>query len=1196
MRHFIFSAVLILIFLPLLAAAQTPGNAKLLEELLDFPAPPRVVKDAKETGEKKRPAEFFDSRNVPADNAPIGDLLDYWKYQSSNYNDFRYNVKPSKESLKAILEALEENPAQLSDFLSILPTDPEVAEVVKRIYERELQSDDLNSSLLQNVRNWLKYHSDTFITELQQGARTVNASGNGEDGAGIENQNELISLAEVDWDLAMPIVEQLETKDSASPLFTLAQYVRYHHALAAENKSETKKFRSILQKIVENKKAPYKSRDLAMDALVLGGDYEGRTEWYLSLLADETLLELQENGFTGLTTLPRHSPRSREDWIPQMVKLLGSDNPSVRSAAVRNLIKIADINNPDVIKGLLPWLADPEWAKESDDDERLSLIRMLGEMDVPESVPGLISVVLKEEEDLRASAAKALGRYRAPEAASALRHALQNETDSDYRKEIISGLIACGGLTAFEQMTGLEAYAAQISTEEGEEAYENYTYGYDEDDTPPMPVEVSIGEFLSEIEDPSGELAYQVIKRVGVLRRENPPVAAILLGFMQKWDHRLIDLEMFNWLENGKADADTVLRILAKRENIRRNIPNELAGSGGKNALTRGIAATVAGDPVRMSGILSEGETEERIALLTAARLTRTILPVPEVGALLSSPDPLLSRAARRYLETEDSAAARSLILAKYPDEIPILGSRRAFIPDLKRDYSENDALDELFESVTGNYFYSGNYTRLIEMEDRFRDEIRKDSELQAVFAFVGEKEGGEQVIRVFPDRITYSIYPDQAHFREKNISSEDYETFFNHLVGAGIDNLGPMAVGTCEYGCSGEEFIMIGRGGGRRIYFRGLSTPKELTGLKRIFEDLGRENMSLRYRLEDRIKGLEILLAEPGLVAHAVWKDGDDLRVLVEDLTKKGDVFTRLFKQEARESLDGPIDYQRRNELQQKRRERLVSDFFAWRGFYDGKLTGETVAQPEGIAYLSDFPYEEFLSFSNPRTFQKQFGGFEFRAGARNNNNLIKTDRNGATSVIKEGIYSSPLVTPDGRWVLASKRITWGKNPFIVRVNPRTGRELPVELEPADYLSPICFIPSHNRVLVVAYKKAEAGSSNFWDEKAMRYYLLDASTGAIQKVKGEFRPLMQQSYRGLQPTGRPEEFWAAIYDREKDSTSVGRYNAGSFTFETVLTIPGIELDSMNIWVDETEGKIYFVYRSETAGTGHLLRLPLPGK
>ena len=100
--------------------------------------------------------------------------------------------------------------------------------------------------------------------------------------------------------------------------------------------------------------------------------------------------------------------------------------------------------------------------------------------------------------------------------------------------------------------------------------------------------------------------------------------------------------------------------------------------------------------------------------------------------------------------------------------------------------------------------------------------------------------------------------------------------------------------------------------------------------------------------------------------------------------------------------------------------------------------------------------------------------------------------------------------------------------------------------------------------------------------------FLIDAATGVMQPTRGEFRPLSQVTFRPLQKTTRPNEFWAAIIDAEKGSTQVGIYDIKVFGFKPVLTLPKIAFNSMDMFVDETGHKVYFVYR------GHLLSVPLP--
>lgn len=72
------------------------------------------------------------------------------------------------------------------------------------------------------------------------------------------------------------------------------------------------------------------------------------------------------------------------------------------------------------------------------------------------------------------------------------------------------------------------------------------------------------------------------------------------------------------------------------------------------------------------------------------------------------------------------------------------------------------------------------------------------------------------------------------------------------------------------------------------------------------------------------------------------------------------------------------------------------------------------------------------------------------------------------------------------------------------------------------------------------------------------------------------------------QPTGRPNEFWTAIFDRDYfRPTKIGRYNTRKFVFTPLIELPLSLPHSEQLWVDEAEDKIYLVYE------GDLLRLPL---
>jgi hypothetical protein len=138
--------------------------------------------------------------------------------------------------------------------------------------------------------------------------------------------------------------------------------------------------------------------------------------------------------------------------------------------------------------------------------------------------------------------------------------------------------------------------------------------------------------------------------------------------------------------------------------------------------------------------------------------------------------------------------------------------------------------------------------------------------------------------------------------------------------------------------------------------------------------------------------------------------------------------------------------------------------------------------------------------------------------------------------------------------------------------------------MPPADQFDSVAYVAAHNKVLLRRASDEEKKSSS---PEEPEFYLLDVATGRTQKVTGEFAPLLQEGSRSLQPAGKPFEHWAAIPDREKNRTRVGRYNSRDFSFQATLDVQLLTFDSFSMRVDEKEAKLFVVYE------GQLLRLPL---
>ena len=154
---------------------------------------------------------------------------------------------------------------------------------------------------------------------------------------------------------------------------------------------------------------------------------------------------------------------------------------------------------------------------------------------------------------------------------------------------------------------------------------------------------------------------------------------------------------------------------------------------------------------------------------------------------------------------------------------------------------------------------------------------------------------------------------------------------------------------------------------------------------------------------------------------------------------------------------------------------------------------------------------------------------------------------------MIISGYYSHPVVTPDGKWLVAIKTSGEGGEytSQLVRHNLRTSEEFQFNLQDSALRRPFMYLAAHGKVLL-----GYSGHYNLHYLGPVNY-LLDAETGAILEAKGDFEPLNDDSTRELQPAWKPNEVWAAIRDCNKRSTSFGRYDIRNFVFYPAHRIAG---------------------------------------
>lgn len=1217
-------------------AAENP-----LLALLTMPAPPPPNPDAPLPPHQTMNINATATSNPPGDDAPIEELMEYWR--SRGYNATAYNARPSDKVLGRIMAEIEKRPKELIDFVALFPATPEAGRFVKSIFDRLPAATEDQRQVRDGLRRWMTYNTPYYSNDLARDAAKV-----ADEGDYVVNHNQLIALARVDWQRAGPIVTRLYNNPSQKASRTAALWALYVHALDSDSPSDVERYRDELKEIVADKSLTPGVRDLALDALSLEKEWSGRDEWYVSLMEDETMLDLGR--FTGLTTLINNAPEDK--YTDRMIALLQNDNINVRSAAARNLLVRNEQARPEVIRALLPWLENPKWLKEVNQGSRARLVEALAHQKIPESVPALIAAldekglrpptpsnanaavanalnaasvvanaaamaasnisnargprrieyygptntagvasntyVFTETYPLRDSAIRALAFQADPRAVPALRKVL-NETTGWQQRAIVAAIHGCGGYSVGEQVAALESAARKFESirhDLSNQAYSNVNAYRGSDAALRVAFGLEGEDYLAthiiSLDQIDEDLAAGLVARVIALDEKEPEVASSLRTLVLRWKGTAINALLLHDLKRNKIEPRSIVYLLAERKTIRERQSAAVFETRTAGPMAYGISACLLEDPADYDTILNGNDDTAKTAMLACARLIRAPLAVPKVAEHLRSKDKLLALAAERYLVSEDSPEARRIVLALHPGEATILGASTAFFTGANRENQDAD-MRGLFASVSEFYgrvqdhSQLENHSKLEEVEARLRKEVLSDPNLLGVYSW------RKNFIHVYKDRVMLSWEDDPARYRERPLKAEEFDRFKDLITHYNADELPPYLSCLGEK-CESEQLLMLGRAGGRRAYVLASSMPPLFAELDRMFETLRTEPATVKYWAARDNPGLQVLFADDNLEARTVWKKGGDLRVLVSDKVRETAIENEIeaYSQELAASEEDDSVLAGKIEKEKSRRE---YDNLTWYAVGPGGL-GAVSTQPPDVDYI---PVKDELTVpASQERWKARAGLIEVRTDEQG----IYKISGGRMTQIRKGNYSYPVVSPNGRWVVACKLVE-GDGYRTVRINLLTNREYLVETD--DYMAelPFVFIPSLNRVLVGPFERdyeeydgheEEEASAESEAESGSSYALLDPETGAVLGARGEVRPLVQTTFRPLQQRAL-YEFWAAIPDT--NATVIGIYNTRNFNIKPVLKLQKMDFDSMDLWVDESEGKAYFVYR------GHLLSVPI---
>lgn len=1125
----------------------TPKQIDPIAHLLELAAPlPESAYDYEDPWERENPPP------IPDENSPIELLVKYWSRQSR----VAELKMPNDRIRQRLLDAAEQDSELLPKLIWLMPDTPEATDRIKAILDarpklnvewgvmseiRGLRREDMDEFGWQlPVRNWLIKRSQHFRDELfEQASKMQQTTVNTITSSGVVTvvfEGALESLAQLDWEKAKPLLDKHAASGSPNQV-AKSLGLQFKHAVETGDASQQSALLERLLQIANNREAAEPARREAYQAL-LKTDWLGRDQFYLSLFSDDALTEIKDSGLSyQLNALLNENP---DKWIPAIAQLIGNPNRKTHDAAVGALMRF-NWQRPrkEAMLPLLPWLIDPNWASTKLKPIREGLVQHLRQVRIPEAVPFLIATLRSDDRSLRLAVARTLAEYDAPQAGAELRIAGLAEAPGR-ALAFAEALVKCGALSDAEKIAYVELYASKITRvedvklmQDGTGLYYSFSGGDDSFDW-------EIGLQLSLERNAPVQLASALIERAKTLQPTNPTLANNLLLIVQRWPVLAAFQNIAERIGDGTADHRAIGQALRHREKFRDSAGLELQALTKRGGRAAGIAAALLGDQSVEKEILRGADREAQTALLACARLLREPLPVETVGALYAvKENALLRKAVGLYLESEDSPEARKLILAQHPNEALILGARRSFDP------------------------------KPTTWEEKLREEVKRPNGSEKIFALTSGKTRNLS-IRARRGKAIIIKSKDDSREEFRELTSDEFAEIRELFDATDFDNLPPLiqvpASNTFPGGANNNvsfasratiesfQFVHLMASGGRRV-FAELILPfkKEANAYQKLYALFSRleksDGFRLRYKLADKIEGLEVLLADENKHVKTVCQQGAQTRVLIGKRSEdEGSRWFTVSPNGLGSEAEEPTACQILGSLNELGKQ-IGGSFDTKREAWRVRASGETIQS----GYLAGDP--------------------NYSAG------LWKV-RPGKAPVRISEVSLSWLLVAGGRWVVGSQT---GENhqQVLRRLDLRSNRLLSTTVPPADYVQPIAEIPATGKVVIACYE------DHYLQPTKTNFYLLDPATGAAQPIKGEFRPLEQQTFRQLQPVAGSTNFWAAIPDEKLNKTLIGVYDAQRFEFKPLADLPEIRFNSLQMWVDESAGKTFIAYN------GHLLSLPM---
>jgi HEAT repeat protein len=818
-------------------AQATSGRGELLPEAVNQLLRQRPLPSEAPSAGLENPARA--KKGSPADDAPIEDLILYWSRRG--YGDKSDGLPvPSDIVRERLLSAAERRPWILRRLYDFLPQNTDTHDrLYKALTKDPKEFDDIEENDWRgSLYRWLQSNTRYLRNELIEAVRT-------RDNNDSDKLDQIEALAKLDWPIAKPLLEKI-VAEGGSLSYPTALSLLHERAMKGSGASQAEAYREILKRLAVENGLSARSRRTVLESL-LREEWVGQEEWYVSLFGGPKILGFDESGGrppanilieelnralrrsssrrkAGSIKMP-HSMLPRSDsvflstalnlnpgrWIPVVTGLTDHNDPTVRAAAVSALVGFLLIGfsndaegakkaSESAARALLPWLTNPNWVSVTG---RTNYLFRLADIDMPESIPGLLWVVENDENAYaREVAIDALTRYCDPRVGPALKRVLSSESDEVAREQMALALARCGGFSDEEMAAAVESYADVAATFEGQQTIKEISSGESEK-TLTLNVMTGRALFESDMRWATEGFAAILFDRLKELR---PGAAKLILDKIRALPLNVARVKLIERISDGSANLADLKLALRERGSLVEDLSVELSDLVKRGGYAGGIAAIMMGERDSQFGILKGKDMKAQIALLAGASYLIEKLPIELLKDLIASPDKTLAQAVENYLEVEGGAAARKLILARRPNESKILGDTSCLA-----DY-QNDLGD------------------LKAWEEKLRGELLAPGGVEEIYALApavpSERLKG-MVVRVRRGKAEVSVYDIEGSRKTRPLDESEFRELKDFTSRPEVEDLGPESW-RINKPIIPYEYLRLTKEGGRRVILAGYrSTPK---------------------------------------------------------------------------------------------------------------------------------------------------------------------------------------------------------------------------------------------------------------------------------------------------------------------------------------------------------------------------------